>query len=256
MNNKEVKNSQLTQEIKGLLSNVIDYLEQDETLTDLKNALTTKMTKLENFQVKRESGYVQPEPLVIEEKEEEIIATLGKEQDVDYRHFLLVEIIANSMKNQSPALKKGLASLLVNNSNHTLEDFSLSEEENVFNLLSYCYGLSRMIDFVINNENAFSTGESSDLQNIIALMDYNYQYRKKAQKSNYAQIQKAIIDAFGKRDDLDEQKLANFQLNLCSDAKFMSETGCEYPDLASVEEHFQKVKQNVPLQKVETVKLG
>jgi len=256
MNNNELDNSQLTQEIKDLLNKLIQYLQQEEVFNELQTSLTAKMDKLDNLEVKSQSGFVQPEPLIMNEKNEKIVVSLGKEQDGDYRHFLLVEMLASEMKNNSPALTKGLASLLVNNSNGNLDNFALVEEENILNLLSNCYGLERVVDFVVNDKTGFLPNEVKDVKKIIELLDYNYHYRKKSKKSNYAQTQKAIIDAFLKKENITPEELENFQLCLCSDPSYISETGLEYPELESVEEYFQNAAANMSLEDVEKIKLS
>ena len=245
MENNDLASSQLTQDMKKLVDEVLSYLEQDACLDSLRQTLEAKKAQLIDVQVRKESGYVQPEPIKIAETAEQMELILGKEAEVDYRRILLVELLANSMDNNSVALKKGLASLVVNHSNNGVEeDIALLEEENAFNLLAHCYGLERVIDFAVDNTNAFTASEINDLNRITELLDYNYQYRQKGKQSNYAQIQKQIIDALAKRDDLNPALLEDFQLNLCSNPALLEETGYEYPELATVEEYFQKINDN------------
>jgi len=242
MSEKSNQDSQFRNEVNQLINHCLEQVKQNEQLVSLAPKIEESLAKFDNIEVKRESGFVNPDPLVMFTDEDKIQLVLGKDHDGDYRKYLLVEILSSSMNNNSPALNKGLSSLIINNTiGFDFEDLALVDEENAINLLAQCYGQSEIINYIVEGSIDLNVERLQDLEKIVTLIDHNYEYRKKAKKSYFVEVQKEIINNFVNKENLTNEELQNFRLNLWADPEMFQELDCDYQNLTEVEQYFNQV---------------
>ncbi len=242
-----------TNDIKELLTICIEKIKQDPTMVVLAQELENLTPQLENIEVKKESVFVMSDPLAVKNEDGKKIIYLGKEQVADYQKHLLVELMPMAMKGDSIALNKGLSAIIINNMIGS-EDLSLSDEEICTNLIAQTYDFDTVFDYAVKGQLELNIEDKTKFKNITNLMDHNYYFRKKAKKSHLGSIQKLIISGFIGKDDLNEEKVNNFEMNLCSEPNMFEESGCEYPGLETVGQLFQVLKKNINYEEIEKIK--
>ncbi len=265
MNEKVPQDLEFVDSFLKLLDELIIKLIDDEQFQEVKLKLEEQKEKIDTIKVTRKSGLSQPvvdilsQPVVDIDNENELVITLGKDQDVDYRKHLLVTLVANTMSSNSPALKAGLASLIINNSiGYEYEDMALIDEENIVNLLSCCYGTDKIINYIVkNDDNAFSEIERKEISEIAALTGYNYECRKNTNISNFEYIQRKIVTNFKNRDDIGLEDLENLRLNLWNDPNMFQDLGFSYNDKESIsatEEIIEQMRAEIVDKEVSKIK--
>jgi len=242
MSEKSNQDSQFKSDVIQLINHCLEQVKQNEQLVALAPKIEESIKKFDHMEVKRESGFVNPDPLIMVTDDEKIELVVGRDQDCDYRKHLLVEILASSMNNKSEALKKGLSSLIINNTmRFDFEDLALIDEEEAINLLSQCYGQEEILNYIIEDKMELDPDRQNALAKIVTLIDHNYEYRKKAKKSYFVEVQKEIINNFVNKENLTNEELQNFRLNLWADPEMFQELDCDYQNLAEVEQYFNQV---------------
>ncbi len=256
MNNEAPKDVQFINDFKKMFEEVIKQMEHNEQLQPIKERLVEKNNTIDDIAVQRESGYVKPEALSVNRNGTQLKIILGKDQNVDYRKHLMVSILADTMENDSIALKNGLASIIINNtSGYEYEDVTLIDEENIINLLSCCYGFDRMTSYIVNDDQKnFSENEQTELNKITQLADHNFEYRKKAQISNFGNIQKEIVNVFNNKENITAEELEILRLNIWNDERMFQELPCEYDNINEINDLIVEMQAKISEEEVTKVR--
>ena len=245
MSNRNLS-SELKSNISQLLSRCTAKIKDHEHLAFVAASFERLLSNLDNVEVEKRSALLGNN---LGYKDEVIHWTedLRKKQgDVDVANVLIRDVIAQSMNNSSNALKKGLSSIVTNNLiGNDSDDSSTFDEEVIVTLLSECYGFDNVMAYAVKGELNLEPEEKERFEDVVELMEYNYQFRQRSKISNLAHIQFKVIDRFVKKEDLDEVKLENFKLNLATNGEMFSNEGIKYEGLEDSVQYFDTLTEKM-----------